>query len=558
MDPDLRDLIAAWRDDRPELDEAAQERLLQRLHVDEELRRALAAEIWMDAKVQAVLTPEPKWLALDALIEGGEAAPSSTSASTSPPALPFAPTSRSPWRRRPFLRAAAAACLLGATLAGYFLRTHSGPNPAPELTRTYEKVDATAGLAMIVKLDDVKWGHGEIAHPAEGDILAPGPLRFESGRMMLSMLTGVTMAVEGPAELDLVSDSRVVCKVGKVRVRSTLGSQGFVVAGPDSAILDLGTEFGMNVSKDGTSRARVFDGIVESAVTASDGSPQRTRLFTEDQAFEINPSAGAIEKIEESDEFLSATKLQIPPLTLDPSYPAAVRADNPWGYWRFESVEEGATPNEVAGRPAFKVVGPIQMVEAGPEDRCLEFPDGDGFQLLEFPELWKPTWETGFAFEMWAAPEKINHSSLVSVLDTVGTDSHILLLEMTARNLLHKPASVRFLHRWPPGWRGGDNLYSQSPYVPFRWHHVVAQFHVGRMEVYLDGRPMPSLSVAAEHSDKGFRFMLGRLTSKAGHGISIDRNFVGRLDEFAVYDHPLSLERIQQHHRLGFSAVLKP
>ncbi|WP_165065416.1 LamG-like jellyroll fold domain-containing protein [Paludisphaera rhizosphaerae] len=558
MDPDLRDLLAAWRDDRADLDDAEQERLLQRLHADEELRRAFAAELWMDAKVQAVLTPEPNWPALDALIDGRDAVPSPIP-SISPPAslvnsFPFT----TPLHRRPFLRAAAAAILVAAALAGYFLRPRSEPTPVPQIAKTYEKVDATSGLAMIVKLDDVNWGAGDEAHPGEGDILAPGPLRFESGRMMISMLTGVTMAVEGPAELDLVSNDKVVCKIGKVRVRSTAGSRGFIVAGPDSAVLDLGTEFGMNVSKDGKSRARVFDGVVESAVTAPDGSPQRTRLFTENQAFEINPSAGAIEKIEEVDEFLSATKLQIPPLNLAPSYSAAVRADEPWGYWRFESIEEATTPSEVAGRPAFKVIGPIHTVEAGPEDRCLEFPDGDGFQLLEFPELWRPTWETGFAFEFWAAPEKINHSSLVSVLDTVGTDSHILLLEMTARNLLHKPASVRFLHRWPPGWRGGDNLYSQTPYVPYRWHHVVAQFHEGKLEVYLNGRPMPSLSVAAEHADKGFRFMLGRLTSKTGHGISIDRNFVGRLDEFAVYDHPLSLERIQEHHRLGSSAALKP
>jgi hypothetical protein len=124
-------------------------------------------------------------------------------------------------------------------------------------------------------------------------------------------------------------------------------------------------------------------------------------------------------------------------------------------------------------------------------------------------------------------------------------------MELTSRNRLtmHKPASVRLLHRWPSGWEAGDNAYSRNPYVPFRWHHIVGQLHPDRIELFLDGQLSESLSIRPEHSDVACQLVLGRLTSRPGTGLSFDRPFIGRLDEVALYDRPLSPEEIRSHSR---------
>jgi hypothetical protein len=79
----------------------------------------------------------------------------------------------------------------------------------------------------------------------------------------------------------------------------------------------------------------------------------------------------------------------------------------------------------------------------------------------------------------------------------------------------------------------------------------VGQINGDRMELFVDGEPAPSLSVTPEHPEMLGQFILGRLSTQPGSGISIDRPFVGRMDEVALYDRPLTLEEIRNHQRLG-------
>jgi hypothetical protein len=315
--------------------------------------------------------------------------------------------------------------------------------------------------------------------------------------------------------------------------------------------MDLGTEFGLNVAPDGKSQARVFRGKVEAALTDDEGITQRTHVVREREAFQIDPGAGSMAAYEGPGDFLDRTVVPTPPLVLDPGYPGAVRGAAPWGYWRFESLADGAIPNEVPGRPPLRAVGPVRLAEMPGGNRCAEFRAVDDRQDLEMDGLWRPTWRPGFAVELWCVSEAISHTTLAGMARPDDANLHNFLLELTSRNGLHKPASVRLLHRWPAGGGDGDNVYSHGPYVPYRWHHVVGQVRVGRMELFVDGEPESSLSVNPDHQETSCRFLLGRLTPRTGTGISIDRPLVGRLDEVALYDHPLTPEQIREHHRLG-------
>jgi hypothetical protein len=551
MDPDLRDLLAAWHGG--EVEPTRRERLLGRVRGDEAFRRAFVAELWMLGMLMAVQSPEPRWLRLEDEIGWGAAEPSAAESLEDRIVGGLGEMTRRRTPRRWWRWAAAALIPLAALLAGtwsWWPRPPRGDGSARPAVRPYPKVDTAVGLAMVIKLDGVRWEPGDEPRPAEGDVLAKGRLRFQSGRVLLSMLTGVTLAAEGPTDLELVSDTKVLCRQGRLRVRSPAGERGFVVSGPNSAVLDLGTEFGMNVDTDGKARARVFDGRVESAITDADGMPRRTQIFRESETFLIDPRAGQIEPFAGAADFLGPAHPTAPPLELGAGYPAAVRRSRPWGYWRFEAIDGGAVANEIAGRPALGVVGPVRLGGRPGGNRFAEFPAGRDRRNLELDGLWRPPWRSGFAVELWALSEQISHSTLVSMTAPHDTNNHLLLLELTARSELHKPASVRLLHRWPPGGTGGDNLYSTTPYVPYRWHHIVGQYRGDRIELYVDGEPVPPMLVDPRHADGPCRLLVGRLTTRRGTGISFDRPLVGRMDELALYDHTLTADEVREHHRL--------
>jgi len=165
---------------------------------------------------------------------------------------------------------------------------------------------------------------------------------------------------------------------------------------------------------------------------------------------------------------------------------------------------------------------------------------------------WAPPRDPGYAVELWFLPERISHAALAGLVvpRAPGDYNHLFLLELTVkdRQSLFPPASVRFLHRWPPELWGGDNLFSPDHYVPYRWHHVVAQTRGDRMELYLDGATLPSLSLSSERATEACQFLVGRLKPP---GNWESRPFVGRIDELALYDRPLSAEEVRRHYGLG-------
>ena len=156
-------------------------------------------------------------------------------------------------------------------------------------------------------------------------------------------------------------------------------------------------------------------------------------------------------------------------------------------------MDRGAVPNEVEGRPPLAATGPIALADGPGGNRWAEFRAVEVPQFLALGQPWHPTWRPGYAVEFWCLSESIGHESLVSLVTPRDTDHHVFLMELTSRNRLtmYKPASVRLLHRFPPGWEAGDNTYSRSPYVPYRWHHIVGQVKDDRIELFMDGGAVP-------------------------------------------------------------------
>jgi hypothetical protein len=577
MDQDLVDLLSAWLG--AELEAARRDQLIARLRRDDAFQRSFVDEIAMLGMIKVVQATEPRWLRLQDELGW--------------PAARGTGEHEHDWDDRLMKRvrsiairpslggrtwrvvagvAAVALLIVGLAALGVFTPAQSPRVPAPVVAASAlapaPVIKPASGLALVVKLEAVLWEPGDSLVPAEGSILKPGDrLRLHAGRAALSFFSGVTLILEGPADLELMAMDRVFCHRGRLRARVPAGAEGFVVASPGSAVIDLGTEFAVNVAADGTSWVMVFDGMAEAALLDASGAPMKTQLVEQSEAFALDPRTGRIAAAEpRPDEFVIVTPTDraLPTLPLDPDYPAAVLASRPRGYWRFESLADGAVPNEVAGGQPLRVHGPIGVPQAGgpSENGCAVFPADEPAQFLATDGLWELPRTPGHALEFWFLADEFHYASLVGLFPpkdylkrgSHGRHIHTFLLELTARDRqsLFKPASLRFLHRWPLDTRIGNNLFSEDIYVPRRWHHVVAQKNGPTMELFVDGRSVGTQPVAPDHPTVTCRLVVGRRNPDPLETHD-SRSFVGRLDELALYDHPLPPEDVQNHYQLAAS-----
>jgi len=143
-----------------------------------------------------------------------------------------------------FRCSAAAALLIASGLAAWFSFQHPGPTTA----------------AIVLQSVTAQWGGNKSFH--SGETLPVGQLDLESGVAKLGLPGGVTMVVEGPAKFEVNSATGVSLLRGKLVATVPHDVHGFAVNTPDGSVIDLGTQFGVEVL-DGQTHTEVFQGQVQ-------------------------------------------------------------------------------------------------------------------------------------------------------------------------------------------------------------------------------------------------------------------------------------------------------
>ena len=195
-------------------------------------------------------------------------------------ALPQARPSVLPKRRFTFATlygvAAMAACvtLLGSWL--WYAMVGDKANSSDE--------DTTAAVAVLSRGVNLQWESGSAA-PVTGSALSPGWLRLKSGLAQIEFYKGARVLIEGPAAIQLVSSGEATCTSGKLSAHVPPQAKGFKVNTPKGTIVDLGTEFGLDLN-DASPQVHVFKGEVE----VHQGSAPMQSL-KEGQAVSLAPAA---------------------------------------------------------------------------------------------------------------------------------------------------------------------------------------------------------------------------------------------------------------------------
>ncbi len=172
-------------------------------------------------------------------------------------------TKRNVWRFSfAQLAMAATILMLVSGMAFWFGQRNVSPQVAEQSRPSDEAVESLmAGHATLRRSVDLRWAEGATTY-REGDVLPDGLLKFDDGIAEIDFFCGATLIVEGPAILDLESDWSVRVAQGRLRANVPPAARGFIVKAADSQIVDLGTEFALEVGAE-NARVEVLDGEVE-------------------------------------------------------------------------------------------------------------------------------------------------------------------------------------------------------------------------------------------------------------------------------------------------------
>ena len=184
------------------------------------------------------------------------------------------------------------------------------PSTAPSLPVTFESV-VTARLdgsmdAWMEGSDSMESATGSWQTTEE-------PMELAAGAISITLESGVSVTVEGPASFRVAGADRVELKFGRLYAEVPTGMAGFVVESPAGTVVDLGTRFGFGVRKDRSGTLHVFEGIVEFWPPDNDSSwLQRLRAG---EAVAIDPDGNT-----SPEPFGSERFLHIPDQKPEPSF----------------------------------------------------------------------------------------------------------------------------------------------------------------------------------------------------------------------------------------------
>lgn len=156
-----------------------------------------------------------------------------------------------------YIGVAAAAALL--VVVGQFTQRglfSQPPQPAPPQVVAREPDP----IATVVDSLNATWESSSAI--ANGSSLAEGLYSLRSGVAQVRFESGVTLLLEAPAEIELISRERAKLNAGRVVAKVPDQAIGFTLISAAATFVDLGTEFGVEVLPGGEAIVTVLEGEV--------------------------------------------------------------------------------------------------------------------------------------------------------------------------------------------------------------------------------------------------------------------------------------------------------
>ena len=446
---------------------------------------------------------------------------------------------------------AIAACLIVALL----LRAPVAP---PSATAMNKKVEPAAqGYGVFTSDEKAVWA----SHPEleKGDLIPAGPIELKSGIAQVELFSGVTLVAEGETRLEVLSPMEVILHSGRVRARVPEPAKGFVLRSSAGRILDLGTEFAVEVTGD-HSEIHVLEGEIE----WQGRDQEKTTHMTQGDAIRTD-GQGTETRVMTKNEFAGISSLQGRPssrreqwleysrsLGRDPRV-VAYYPMSQGGEWKRQLFNE-ARQSQLATDGA--IVAAQRSADRFGEPRgALDFsPTGSRVRLQVNQEL------RSLTFLAWVKIDSLDRW-YNSLFLTDGHELHEPHWQIMDDGRLFFSIRAHTRESRPPGSHGDKHVVYSPPFwtpaLSGKWTQIATTFDQPSQTVshYINGRlfhreTLPEImQVASVHIGPA---TLGNWSDPSRNDPHFSvRNLNGSIDEFIIFSEALDAAEITDLYDVG-------
>ncbi|UUO06367.1 LamG domain-containing protein [Blastopirellula sp. J2-11] len=448
---------------------------------------------------------------------------------------------------------AATVLLILTLLALVLLRSEPlATQPKPRLLEFAEtRLSGLRPIAIVTKIEGAIEPETTALKP--GDHMKPGVMNVEQGAVQIEFLSGAVVRLNGPAELHLLSDSSATLIYGQASAVVPPGVKTFTLNGPMSAIADNSSEFTYAIQSPNTCNIDVYQGELMTSLLGESGDTLLNELVRANETATF--SGGKIHIAQGA--FAQSNRTRVLPLdqaslSVSDAYAATIIADQPLVYWRFE--QEDQQGDMIRNQMSDRYAGHLHASE--PESLqldhgSLDFNPSKQPRYLKLDEPIEHLNAGDFTVEFWVRPQRMHWGTIFGLLPLQQSEpdreSHLCVIEYANQtNLVHRPATIRFLFRYPPTtYQGGMNVFSAETCTPGMWHHLVAVRDSDGIRLYLNGKLREVSDNLMLDDLQPYTAVLGQLDS-----VRLERQFDGQIDEVAIYQKALSAAEVNQHYKV--------
>ncbi len=182
---------------------------------------------------------------------------------------------------------------------------------APALPSLKISSDDQKAVATITGLGGVRWQTGSDSRQMLSRCAIGDRLRLREGSAVVTFDAGAQVTVFGPADFEITSATSIKCRRGRVTTLVDHRGKGFSIETPQAKVVDLGTQFGLQISDKGETEVVVFQGSIDlSYAPRADADDASGRRMQQGDGLLLKNS-GKIERLVsvQRNSFMSAAKV---------------------------------------------------------------------------------------------------------------------------------------------------------------------------------------------------------------------------------------------------------
>lgn len=456
-----------------------------------------------------------------------------------------------------------AACFLLGAATALLATMQSEQRPAVTSSAPEATPPEVTKVAHVTSTSGALWSEIEGGQVSPGSIISAGDtVRLSSGIGVLELKSGVTLFLEGPAEVQVGVHGALNLRHGRIcvlvpdyadgqQVFTSLATLQFSVP---SLICVASSGDGLEVNAFEGGATAFPDPIYSAADTFSVAQGEAVRWDVSHEG-KLRSWPG---KLGEA-KFAALRHVAKEQPVISDEYKQAVVSAKPTLYWGFDQLKGNAVLDEVTGQYTGIISGHAKAVSqdywqksAQPANFVIDLGYGSDHGCIQSLPSLNSLISDVYSIELWVKPHNPQLGTLATLLtvdQASGHSAHGLILELQDEYL--SASQIRFTHRNPPGPSGGTTCLSDTVYATGGWQHVVAVKDAAGLRLYLDGI-LTASEPDTSQSAPNLQLLVGQLYPR-----NPVRPLVGQLDELAVYDYPLSGEQILSHYQLATQATQK-